>query len=192
MFLHLSVILSTGGGVSGRHPQAYTPLGRHPPWETPPLGRHLPGRHHHLPGRQRRPLQRTVRTLLECISCYYLGALLIVTSILLVLGTRSLHMHFYYMYILPIYPVYKIIFIYNLCLCFDNQTGNNCKEIQWRIYIVKFWTRAPPPGSKFFQFHAVFGKIWQNHMLAPPPESWRPLLGEILDPPLKLLDNQLP
>ena len=24
-------------------------------------------------------------------------------------------------------------------------------------------------GSKFFQFHAVFGKIWQNHMLTPPP-----------------------
>ena len=42
---------------------------------------------------------------------------------------------------------------------------------QWRIYVVKFWTRAPPPpGSKFFQFHAVFGKIWQNRMLAPP---WR-------------------
>ena len=30
---------------------------------------------------------------------------------------------------------------------------------QWRIYIVKFWTRAPPWGPKFFQFHAVFGKI---------------------------------
>ena len=31
---------------------------------------------------------------------------------------------------------------------------------------------APPPprGSKFIQFHAVFGKIWQNRMLAPP---WR-------------------
>ena len=28
--------------------------------------------------------------------------------------------------------------------------------------------RAPPRGSKFFQFHAVFGKIWQNRMLAPP------------------------
>ena len=42
----------------------------------------------------------------------------------------------------------------------------------------------PPWGSKFFQFHAVFGKIWQNRMLAPPLESWRPLLGEILDPPL--------
>ena len=41
--------------------------------------------------------------------------------------------------------------------------------MQWRIYIVKFWTRAPPPwGSKFFQFHAVFGEIWQNRMLAPP------------------------
>ena len=27
----------------------------------------------------------------------------------------------------------------------------------------------PPPGSKFFQFHAVLGEIWQNRMLAPPP-----------------------
>ena len=56
---------------------------------------------------------------------------------------------------------------------------------QWLIYIVKFWMCAPPPrGSKFFQFHAVFGKIWQNRMLAPPLESWCPHLGEILDPPL--------
>ena len=36
-----------------------------------------------------------------------------------------------------------------------------------------------PPGSKFFQFHAVFGKIWQNCILAPqrrvgapPPPTW--------------------
>ena len=43
---------------------------------------------------------------------------------------------------------------------------------------------AHPPGSKFFQFHAVFGKFRQNHTLAP-PGSWRPLLGEILDPPLE-------
>ena len=42
----------------------------------------------------------------------------------------------------------------------------------------------PPWGSKFFQFHAVFGKFWQNRMLAPPLGSWCPLLGEILDPPL--------
>ena len=43
----------------------------------------------------------------------------------------------------------------------------------------------PPSWSKFFQFHAVFGKIgkivcWR------PPRSWRPLPGEILDPPLTL------
>ena len=35
--------------------------------------------------------------------------------------------------------------------------------------------RAPPLGSKFFQFHAVFGKFWQNRMLAPP--------GELAPPP---------
>ena len=47
----------------------------------------------------------------------------------------------------------------------------------------------PPRGSKFFQFHAVFGKIWQNRLLAPPPlGSWRSLLGEILDPPLQCID----
>ena len=27
---------------------------------------------------------------------------------------------------------------------------------------------GPPYGPKFSQFHAVFRKIWQNHMLAPP------------------------
>ena len=34
--------------------------------------------------------------------------------------------------------------------------------------------RPPPPRApKFFRFHAVFGKIWQNRMLAPPPgKSW--------------------
>ena len=34
---------------------------------------------------------------------------------------------------------------------------------------------VPPWRSKFFQFHAVFGKIWQNRMLAPP--------GELAPPP---------
>ena len=33
----------------------------------------------------------------------------------------------------------------------------------------------PPPGSKFFQFYAVFGKFWQNLMfprgLSPPPRG---------------------
>ena len=35
--------------------------------------------------------------------------------------------------------------------------------------------RAPRPrGSKFFQFHAVFGKIWQNRMLVPSPRGLAP------------------
>ena len=34
-----------------------------------------------------------------------------------------------------------------------------------------------PPGSKFFQFHAVFGKNWQNRMLAPPGEFAHPPRG---------------
>ena len=35
-----------------------------------------------------------------------------------------------------------------------------------------------PWGSKFFQFHAVFGKIWRNRMLVPPLEGWRPTSGK--------------
>ena len=47
-----------------------------------------------------------------------------------------------------------------------------------------------PPGSKFFQFHAIFGKFWQNRMLAPPGQL-APYLGEILDPPLVELNEVL-
>ena len=67
------------------------------------------------------------------------------------------------------------IFLDNICL---KHTLTTFEQHQWRIYIVKFWTRAPPPprGSKFFQFHAVFGKFWRNRMLAPPP-------GELAPPP---------
>ena len=43
---------------------------------------------------------------------------------------------------------------------------------------------APPRAPKFFQFHTVFGRIWQNCMLVPPPGELAPL-GEILDLPLK-------
>ena len=44
---------------------------------------------------------------------------------------------------------------------------------------------ARPLGSKFFQFHAVFGEIWQIvNWRPPPPESWHRHLGEILDSPL--------
>ena len=41
-----------------------------------------------------------------------------------------------------------------------------------------------PRGPKFFQFHAVFGKIWQNCMLAAPPGELAPHPRGILDPPL--------
>ena len=34
--------------------------------------------------------------------------------------------------------------------------------------------RAPPYDPKFSQFHAVFHKIWQNHMLAPLPGGLAP------------------
>ena len=37
--------------------------------------------------------------------------------------------------------------------------------------------RDAPRGSKFFQFYAVFGKIWQNGMLAPPEELASPPRG---------------
>ena len=35
-----------------------------------------------------------------------------------------------------------------------------------------------PPRSIFFQFHVVFGKIWQNRMLAPPSGEFAPLRTE--------------
>ena len=45
---------------------------------------------------------------------------------------------------------------------------------------------VPPWGSKFFQFHAVFWKIWQNLCWRPPPPRELRTLGEILDPPLAM------
>ena len=56
MFLQVSVCLQVG--------RCTLPLGRHPPGQTPPLpGQTPPGRHPET----RRPLQQTVRILLECI-----------------------------------------------------------------------------------------------------------------------------
>ena len=40
---------------------------------------------------------------------------------------------------------------------------------------------VPPLGSKFFHFHAVFGKNVKNNSNF---GSWHPPLGKILDPPL--------
>ena len=67
--------------------------------------------------------------------------------------------------------VHEAVYFTWICLSCINQPLQLNLD-QWRIYIVKFWTR--PPGSKFFQFHAVFGKIWQNRMLAPPPRELAP------------------
>ena len=64
MFLHLSVILFTGG-VSRTTPWVGTPPGRHTiPQADTPLGRHLPP--------PRRPPQWMVRILLECILVFLL------------------------------------------------------------------------------------------------------------------------
>ena len=76
-FSHLSVILlieevSGQTAPPGRHPPRQTPplgrrpLGRHPSGQTPPLGRHPLGAGQTSP-LPRQPLQRTVRILLECI-----------------------------------------------------------------------------------------------------------------------------
>ena len=45
---------------------------------------------------------------------------------------------------------------------------------------------CPPEGPNSFNFIQFFGNTWQIRMLAPPPGSWRPFLGEILDLPLFL------
>ena len=80
-----------------------------------------------------------------------------------------------------------------MCLFVDFQCHRNYHWFSGALATVSYsggskgGSRDAPPGdSKFFQFHAVFGKIWQNRILAP-PGSWRPLLGEILDPPLSYL-----
>ena len=59
MFLHLSVSHSVHRGCLGRPPR------QTPPWAATPLGRHPLGSQ--PPPRARRPLQQTVRILLECI-----------------------------------------------------------------------------------------------------------------------------
>ena len=53
------------------------------------------------------------------------------------------------------------------------------------VFICRATALADLGATKFLGFHAVFGKIWQNRMLAPPPlPGVNVPLGEILDPPL--------
>ena len=44
-------------------------------------------------------------------------------------------------------------------------------------------------GSKFFQFHAVFEKKLAKSYICTPLEGWRTHLGEILDPPLGVING---
>ena len=57
-------------------------------------------------------------------------------------------------------------------------SGNSCAY--WNFLSISkdnktvalfIYTVADLKGDKFFQFHAVFGKIWQIRMLAPPPRG---------------------
>ena len=79
-------------------------------------------------------------------------------------------------------------------------TEKECENGVWNFIVVFAWfqlselraladprggardARPPPPGSKFFHFHAVFGKNLKNNSNF---RSWRTPLGKILDPPLK-------
>ena len=56
-----------------------------------------------------------------------------------------------------------------------SQTGRDIIQSVVADLHSKILDARPPWGSKFFQFHAVFGKIWQNRMLVPP--------GELAPPP---------
>ena len=43
-----------------------------------------------------------------------------------------------------------------------------------------------PPGAQILSISCSFwGNMAKSYVGAPPPGSWRPLLGEILDPPFK-------
>ena len=84
-----------------------------------------------------------------------------------------------------------------ICLGFDDFI----QRIICLVQVLKYNTsggskgdaRDTPPGGpnsfNFMRFLWIFGKIvcWR-----PPPESWRPLLGEILDRPLHSIDQSTP
>ena len=69
IFLHLSVILFTGGRVWGRHPRPPLPRSRHPPGAEPPGADTQWVRHPPPPGSrlQHTVNERPLRILLECI-----------------------------------------------------------------------------------------------------------------------------
>ena len=49
----------------------------------------------------------------------------------------------------------------------------------------------PPPGVQILLISCSFWEILAKSYVGAPPGSWRPLLGEILDPPLISVDKCL-
>ena len=74
-------------------------------------------------------------------------------------------------------PLFGIKWHRNRC---KNTIRKNINTYHWRIQGGR-QGRVSPPGSKFFHFHAVFGKKLKNNSTF---GSRRIPLGKILDPPL--------
>ena len=132
----------------GRHLQADTHFGRHNPRRHLPYpGQKPPGRH--PPPRREMVNKRLICILLECIL------------------VSVLHFPVNYEYktvvdcqLVPVYcTTYLDLYVFFLSYvhCLEYSVVDLHSEIL-----------LAPPGSKFFQFIAVFGKFWQNHMSHPP------------------------
>ena len=136
IFLHLSVILFTGGEhVWGRPPRSRSPLGQTPLGQTPPWVRHPPGQ---IPPQVR----HTPRGADSGIQ-----------------STSGRYASYWNAFLL------RILF-----------TLPNHDTVQWRIYIVKFWTRAPPLGVQILSISCSFwGNLAKSYVGAPP--------GELAPPP---------
>ena len=61
--------------------------------------------------------------------------------------------------------------VYFLAESENLKLNKNLQHLNFRMAVadLRGYEGRAPPGSKFFQFHAVFGKVLQNRMLAPPP-----------------------
>ena len=187
MFLHLFVSHSVhGGSLSGRPPGQRPPCLRQTPPRQRPLGQRPTVQRPHgqtpldrdpqtetpwtkTPG-QRPPLNRgplgqrpppygnewVVCILLECILVY---------NFMQLSEKKSQPMG-------------------NLTSATGNHVGQWYHCFQWRILHSKILDAPPPRGPNSFNFIQFLGKLVKIACWRPPPEGWRPHLGEILDPPL--------
>ena len=82
-----------------------------------------------------------------------------------------------------------------------------CLNTKWRLWIILNFTHAqfrecqavadlhskildarPPLGVQILSISCSFWEILAKSYVGAPPGSWRPLLGEILDPPLSMIN----